>query len=324
MGKRADILKRRWRILKSSRGFHDSILFCVFVGIAAMFWLIMSLNDNVTKHLNVQFKLSNIPDTVTFITDPPVSFHVTVRDKGTNLLRNGVMKNPSVSYNFKDFADDGILRLSHTDIMTGLRQLFGSSVQISSCSLDSLRLTYTTNRGKRVPVVVSVNVSAASGYIISGPPIPDVRGVTVFSTKELLDTIMRAYTTTIVKRNLSETTVVEVAMRDIKGAKISPSKIKVTIPVEPLVNKETLVTVEAEGVPAGENLLFFPPKVPVSYFVPMSFFNETEVPVSVKVNYADIHRTGGDMVPLHISYYEDYVINPSLKTDSVEYSIVKW
>lgn len=322
-GKNLERWKSSWRSVRSSRGFHNAVLYLVFVGIAALFWLIMALNDNMTRNLTVGFRLTNVPDTVTFINDPPASFHVTVRDKGTSLLRNGVMKEPDLSFNFKDFSESGIFRLSHTDIMSGLKNLFGTSVQIQSCSLDSLRLSYTANRGKRVPVIVSVDVSAASGYIISGPPIPEVRAVTVFSNRDVLDTITRVYTSLVVKRNLSQTTVVDVKMRSVAGAKLIPNKIKVTIPVEPLVNKESLVVVEAEGVPQGESLLFFPPKVPVSYFVPMSLFNEEELPITVKVNYNEIYRTSGDKVPLKITGYPDYIINPELKTDSVEYSVVK-
>lgn len=324
MGKRADIIRDRWNRIRTSRGFHNILLYLEFVGIAVLFWIVMAMNDNVTKNLNVKLKITNVPDTVTFITVPPESFHVTVRDKGTNLMRNGVMKHPEINVNFRDYASDGILHLTYTDIQTGIKSLFGNTVQISSCSLDSLRLRYTTNPGKRVPVIVSVDIAAASGYIISGPPIPETRGVSVYSDRDVLDTVMRAYTSRIVKRNLSQTTVVNVPMVPINGARIIPSSIKVTIPVEPLVNKETVVSVEADGVPSGEKLLLFPPTVTVSYFVPMSMFNDDdEIPIKVKVNYTDIFKTGGDVIPLQLGQYPDYIVNPELKSDSVEYAIVK-
>lgn len=323
MGRRQESFKKQWEIVKSSKGFHNGLLYLVCVGIASMFWLIMALNDSVTRNLNIGFRVVNVPDTVTFINDPPSTFHITVRDKGSILLRTGLMKNQDLSFNFKDFSDNGIFRLSHTDIMSGLKTIFGASVQIQSCSLDSLRLKYTTNRGKRVPIVVSVDVSAASGYIISGPPIPEVRAVTVFASREMLDTLTRVYTSLMVKRNLSKTTEIQVKMNPISGAKLVPDKIHVTIPVEPLVSKESLVTVEADGVPNGEQLLIFPPKVPVSYFVPMSLFNENDIPIEVKVNYEDIFKTNKDKIPVKLSFYPDYIMNPELKTDSVEYSVVK-
>ncbi len=323
MGARLEKIKEKWRGMRASTGFHNFVLFLAFVAVAAFFWLVMSLNDNVTQTFDVDLKVENVPDSVTFINDPPATFHVTLRDKGTNILRSGILSHPHIGLNFRDYAENGIFRVTKTDINAAVKSTFGNSAQITAVSLDSLRLYYTSEKGRRVPVVVVADVSAASGMVISDAPKPLLHYALIYSYSEDIDTITRVYTQPIVRRNLSETTEVEIPMRPIPAVKIVPSKVKVKIPVEPLVKKESMATVSALNVPEGESLLLFPNRVQVVYYVPMSLFNSDLVPVEVSVDYRDIYKYSGDRLPVSIHSFADYVESPQMFTDSVEYTLVR-
>lgn len=309
--------------MRASTGFHNFVLFLAFVAVSSLFWIILSLNDNVTRTFDVDLKIDNVPDSVTFITDPPAIFHVTLRDKGTNILRSGIISNPRVGLNFRDYGEDGVFRLTKNEINAVVKGAFGNSAQITSVSLDSLCLRYTTDKGRRVPIVVLADVSAVPGMVISETPKPLQRSALVYSYSNVIDTITRVYTQPIVKRNMSSTTEVEVSLQPIPTVKIVPSSVKVLIPVEPLVKKESMATVTSNNVPEGESLLLFPNKVQVVYYVPMSLFNSDLVPVDVSVDYTDIFRYSGDRLPVRIRSYADYVESPRILTDSVEYTLVK-
>ena len=105
-------IKNRWRLLKAPSGFHNVMLFLEFVAVSALFWLILALNDSAQSNFNVRLQLTNVPDTVTFISDIPEKVHVSVRDKGTNLWRNGFMRTPTMQINFKEYGDNGVLRFT--------------------------------------------------------------------------------------------------------------------------------------------------------------------------------------------------------------------
>ena len=323
MGRRLHKLKENWRSIRKSAWFHDVLVYAAFVVVAGVFWIIIALNDNVTRTFRVAVKMENVPDSVTFISDPPVYMSVTVRDKGTNILRSGFMKHPTVHFNFKDYASKGLFRLSHNDITAALKNSFGSGVQVSSVSLDSLRLFYTTERGHRVPVIVKVDVSAASGYIISGLPVPKDRSVLLYSLGNAADSIRHVYTQVFTRSDLSATGTYRVALRPIANVKIVPDAIDIEIPVEPLVRKEGFATVEALNVPSGQSLLLFPNRVPVEYYLPMSQFSRDDIELEATVDYYDILRTTGSRLPLSMGSSPDFVIKPVLKADSVEYTVVK-
>lgn len=315
-------IRNEWKRIRTSSRFHNFMMFLIFVAIAAVFWFILALNDSVTETFQVRLSIQNVPDSVTFITDPPADLHVTLSDKGTNILRSGVVKHPTVNLNFRDYAHEGVFRLSAADMTAELKADLGVS-QITAASIDSLRLYYTTQPGKRVPVMVQSDVTASSGNIISGAPVSLTRFVNVYSYRDEVDTVHRVLTQRLVKKDLSQTSEFDVKLKPIQGVKIVPSQVKVRVPVEPLVHKETYVEVDVENLPAGASLLLFPNRVPVSFYVPMSRFNNENVPMHVVVDYNDTHRTRGSRIPVRVRDHAQGLINVELKTDSVEYTLVR-
>ena len=321
---RIDRFKERWQNLRNTNGFKNAMLFLVFVCVSAVFWFILALNDSAQTHFNVNIRIVNQPDSVTFISDVPERLHVSVSDKGTNLWRNGYLKHPSVNIDFKEYSNDGVLRYSYNDLINSLRETFGGSALITSVSLDSLQLTYTTNPGKKVPILVNCQVYPASGSTLEGSVKASPGSVYVYGSKEVLDTIKYVSTEPLTLRDLSETTEMEVKIQRLKNARPMPSKVVLQIPIEPLVRKETMVTVDAENVEDGNELLLFPSKVPVEYYVAMSRLNDDEDSnIHLVVDYHDIPLSKSGKLKVRSLGYPERLKNLKVMTDSIEYAIVK-
>lgn len=313
----------KWKKLKASSSFHSALIYLACLVTAALFWYILALNDNMQDSFFVKININDVPNNVTFISDVPDKVYVTIRDKGTSLMRHGHLKNPSIDIDFRRYASGGVLRYRRGDMLAALRTTFGTTATVSSVSLDSLHLDYTTNKGKRVVVVLDGDVSAASGYVISGHPEPDPTSVLVYSNSDIIDTIRKVSTMRFERTGLSENTTIEVKLRDLENARLIPDHVKVNIPVQTLVHKEVAVSVEPVNVPSGESLLIFPSKVRVGFYVPMGAFNDDQTDIVVNVDYNDISRVKSDRIPLYLSHYPSALVNVSLVTDSVEYTIVK-
>lgn len=315
-----------WKRAKSTSRFRNLLLFVVFVVIAALFWFILALNDSVQSSFEVKLQIDGVPDSVTFISDIPDDIHVTVRDKGTGLIRSAFFRKPTLHLDFKEFASqrhDHAVCVSRTELMSLIRRLFSPSAQVSSVSPDSIHIPYTDRPGKRVPVQVIADVTAASGSVVGGR-IRLSQGYTlVFGPDEIVDTITRIYTDRIVRRGLSETAVVEVGLRSVAGTRLIPSRIKATIPVEPLVNKRVMVEVETVNTPEGNSVLLFPQRVEVSYYVPMSRFNEDQRGIVVRADYASRGRGMSGRIPVKVLRAPSECINVMTLTDSLEYTVVR-
>lgn len=316
-------LADKWRRFRETAFFHDAVLFLVFVGVSTLFWIILALNDSAQDSFNVRLNIANVPDSVTFINDIPDKFHVGVRDKGTTLWRNHYRR-PTVSINFRDYADKGVLMFTHSDMQTALKSLFGTSAVITSTSLDSLKLVYTTNKGKRVPVDIDANITPASGSVIEGSPQASPSNVYVFGEQSVLDTIHLVRTQRISLNDLTENTKVTVKLNKIQNARVVPSTVEVKVPVEPLVRKEAMITITPINVPQNTSLLLFPSKVPVDYYVAMSRLGDDDDPsIELQVDYRGILESRNGKLRVRVANYPERLQNLSLKTDSVEYTIVK-
>lgn len=296
----------------------------VFVGISAMFWLILTLNESVQDGCIVNVRISNKPDSITFISEVPKTIHVEVRDKGSSLMRSMWFKTPTLNLNFRELADQGQLLCSRSDMMAALKETFGGNATIISSSVDSLRLVYTDQPGKSIPVLVAVRASAKAGYTVYGQPAADPTRVTAYGPREIIDTMTRVLTKSYVESDLSESRSFKSELKSIPGVRLIPSTVQVKVNVEPLVAKEEIVTVVAENVPHDENLLLFPSTVRVSYYVPMSEFSDERKSVRVVVDYNDVAAHMGERIPLRIEPVKGVnAVNPRLHSDSVEYTLVR-
>lgn len=321
--KTLQIIREKWQNLRNSRGFHNVALYLVFVVIASLFWLVMWLNDSIQETFDVRLRIYNVPDSVTFIDNPPAGLHVTVRDKGTSLLRSGLLHEPELQINFLEYAEGGVFRYSASDLYSSLRSTFGGSAQITSLSLDSLRLTYTTNPGREVPIVLKTDVTTAPGYVIAGRLRCSTNKVMVFSNDPSIDTLTSVHTLCLLKRNLSASEKMSVKVVAIPGAKIVPSAVQVYIPVEALVKKKSTVPVKVVNAPPNESLLIFPANVDVTYFVPLSKFNNDDADITVTADFNDMQAHRGRRMPVRVGSHGSGIVNVTLLTDSVEYTIVR-
>ncbi len=309
--------------MKSSSRFHSFLVFLGFVIVATIFWLVMALNDSVQNNFNVKVKVFNAPDSVTFITDVPEEFHVSVRDRGSNLFRLAVLSKPVMSLNFRDYASGGTFRVSKNDLLARLKSTFGGSATILSTSLDSINVTYTTNKGKKVPVKVLAEITPAPGKSLSGDLKAEPSTVMVYGSRSVLDTLNIIYTERIVKRDVTDNQTFHVNLKSIKGVRAVPGTVDVPVNVEALVSKTEVIPVKVIGVPEGESLLLFPAQVTVEYFIPMSSFSSGNLPgMSAEVLYKDALTSQSGKVHVSLVVSDKKVLNAHLRTDSVEYTIV--
>lgn len=314
-------IKEKWLQFKSSPKYHNWVVFIMFLIISSIFWFIITLNDDSQNDFIVELQINNIPKNVTFINDAPKEIHVNVRDKVVSLIRGGILKKAIINLDFNKYADKGIFRISSSELNSELRSVFGNAANIASSSIDSLRLIYTTFPGKRVKIVTNTDLTPALGSTINAQNVVP-QYVTLYSDANVLDTIKQVQTEKITKHNISDNITLQAKIRPIKGVKIIPEKVNIKIDVEPLVLRKSIVEILPKNVPNNENLMIFPSKTEVSFFVPMSKFNDPIGDIILQVDYNSISQNSNKIKVKVTSYPSEY-INVKSKIDSVEYTIVK-
>ncbi len=304
--------------LRSSRG-KDVLTYLMFVAVAFVFWVLMSLDTEVQRDFEVPMEVTEVPDSVTLIGQLPPTLAVSVKGKDSQLLRFMWGKMSPVKFKWADNASDGNMKLPGARLDSRLREYFGTGVEIVSCRPDSLRIPYTTQPGVKVKLLVQADIHPNLQYIVSGAPYANVDSVTLSSVNGIPHSLKVVSTEPIVKSDLKDTTRYEVKVKPIAGVRIIPDKVTVTVPVEPLIARKRMAVIEAQGVPEGKNLVTFPSKVEVSYLVPMSAYND-EYPLKAFVEYNDVKKPG-NKIPVTLSMLPSIYHSVSFSPESVEYII---
>lgn len=305
--------------LKSSRG-QNVLLYLLFVVVAFVFWIFLSLDAEAQRDFDVPVELQDVPDSVTIISQVPSTIGVSVKGKDSQLLRFLWGALAPIRFKWQDnIVGENALVVNHQKLDSKMRDYFGNGIQIVSCRPDSIRLSFTAQRGVNVKLRVQADIRPNLQYIISGPIMANVDSVTLYSVQDLPHSLKSVFTEPIVKSNLKDTMRYEVKVQPISGVRIIPDVVTVTIPVEPLIMRKRMVSIEAENLPEDVNLITFPSKVEISYLVPMSSYGD-DYPVKAYIDFNSIKRYKKKL-QVSLSSLPSVYHNVSFSPDSVEYII---
>lgn len=304
--------------LHSARG-KDVLLYLLFVCVAFVFWLMLSLDSEVQRDYDVPLVIEDVPDSVTFISALPSTVNVGVQAKGSQLLQYAWGHIAPVKFNFREFAADNVWALPTVKMESRMREYFGNGVLINSVRPDSLRLIYTSLPGEKVKLRIHGSVSTNLEYVLSGALSANVDSIAVYSRQPLPHDLTYVDTESFACRDLRDTTYVEVRLVPIPGMRLIPDRVRVCVPVEALVMKKQTVRIETVNVPENSTLITFPSKAEVSFLVPVSRFKDDDI-IRVFADYNDIKR-GSQYLPLHMPLLPHDISQASVTPDSVEYIV---
>lgn len=317
-GKAQKIKEKVTAALKSSRG-QNVLLYLLFVAVAFVFWVFLSLDTEVQRDFEVPVELQDVPDSVTVIGHVPEALGVSVKGKDSQLLRFLWGKMSPVRLKWQENIEGDALVLNRQKLDSKMREYFGNGVQIVSCRPDSLRLPFTSQPGVRVKLVVQADIRPNLQYILSGPIVANVDSVMLYSVADIPHSLRLVSTEPLVKSNLKDTMRYEVKVKPIAGVRIIPDVVTVTVPVEPLIARKRSVPIVVDNLPEGTNLLTFPSKAEISYLVPMSAYND-DYPVKAYVDFRAA-RPSRKKLPVSLSTIPSVYHNVSFSPDSVNYII---
>lgn len=308
-------------ISKTTRG-KNILTFLVFLVISTLFWFLMALNDRVQRSYEIPIQVVDIPEGVTLLSDVPNTLDVTVKDKGRALIRYDWGSAPTLMLRYKDFAQvsEDRLLVSEQQLNNFIREKFGSSAEVVSSKPDSISVRFTTLPGEKLPLFVDLDAQSAPQFIIYDKPVVPLDSVTVFSANGIPSKIISVSTERVSLRNLTDSTKVELKILAPLGMRVVPSRVSVTIPVQPLISKKRSIQVTTKNVPSGVNMLTFPASVEINYLLPMSLYSTDDYLPVATADYRKIDAAT-TTVPIEISNIPAYYRSLTSTPEKVEYII---
>ena len=311
-------------ILKAVRNFlfsglnKEFLIFLFFLALSGAFWLLMTLNETMEREFKIPVRLSGVPRNAVITGELPDTVRVTVRDKGFTLVTYDFR--PLV-FRFSNYADEdegkGVIPL--TDVQKQvLSQMYGSSklLQVKPGAFD-FYFTYGTS--KKVPVVFRGKITTSKSYYLAHTEFyPSM--VTVYANKQQLDKLQTVEIEPFNYRNLQDTIRQAVKIRKIRGVKIVPPTVRLSVYPDVLTEEAIEVPITAINMPPGMVLRTFPSKVTVRFTIGASLFRTIKPNLfKVVVDYEELAANPSDKCTLQLRSVPRSVSKASLEIDRVDY-----
>ena len=311
-------------ILKAVRNFlfsglnKEFLIFLFFLALSGAFWLLMTLNETMEREFKIPMRLTGVPGNAVITGELPDTVRVTVRDKGFTLVTYDFR--PLV-FRFSNYADEdegkGVIPL--TDVQKQvLSQMYGSSklLQVKPGAFD-FYFTYGTS--KKVPVVFRGKITTSKSYYLAHTEFyPSI--VTVYANKQQLDKLQTVEIEPFNYRNLQDTIRQAVKIRKIRGVKIVPPTVRLSVYPDVLTEETIDVPITAINMPPGMVLRTFPSKVTVRFTIGASLFRTIKPNLfKVVVDYEELAANPSDKCTLQLRSVPRSVSKASLEIDRVDY-----
>ena len=300
----------------------EFLIFLFFLALSGCFWLMMALNETYERELQIPVRLVGVPRNAVVTGDLPDSVRVVVRDKGFTLVtyEYGRWFRP-LSFKFSSFADEdtghGVIP-SADAIRQVQAQLYGST-KLLSMKPDKLDFYFTYGASKQVPVKFKGKVTTARTYYLAHTEfMPST--VTVYANKKQLDQLKYVEIEPFNYRNLQDTIHQTVRLQKMRGMKIVPSMVRLSVYPDVLTEESVDVPVSAINMPQGMVLRTFPSRVTVRFTVGASLFRTIRPEqFKVVVDYEELADNPSDKCTLQLRSVPRSVSKARLDINKVDY-----
>lgn len=293
-----------------------------FLALSASFWVFLALNDEYERDFAVALKLNSVPDHVVITTELPATFHVVLKDRGSQLLNYQYAGLPAINLDFRNYdRQSGHVVLSAADIAKQLQQKLSPTTKIVSYKSERLEYYFNNGLNVRLPVELKANLKTDQLYGISSIRVtPD--SVTAYAMPEVLDTLRSAITQSLNLTNISESRVCKVSLAKMRGVKFDPPFVRVKINVDQMTEKSVDVPVKRVNFPAGKTLRTFPSKVKIIFQVGMSMYRKiTADDFTLVVNYETLLKATDGKIHLYLKSVPAGVSHVRIVPSTVDFLI---
>ena len=311
-------------ILKAVRNFlfsglnKEFLIFLFFLALSGVFWLMMTLNETMEREFKIPVRLTGVPRNAVMTGELVDTVRVTIKDKGFTLVTYDFRP---LTFRFSSYADEdtgeGVVPVADVQKQV-LSQMYGSSklLQLKPGKFD---FYFTYGSSKKVPVVFRGKITTHKSYYLAHTEFnPSM--VTVYANKQQLDQLQAVEIEPFNYRNLQDTIRQMVKIKKIRGIKIVPPMVRISVYPDVLTEESVEVPVTAINMPPGMVLRTFPSKVTVRFTIGASLFRTIKPSLfKVVVDYEELAANPSDKCTLQLRSVPRSVSKASLEMYRVDY-----
>lgn len=301
----------------------EFLIFLFFFALSGAFWLLMAMNETYEREIVIPVRLVDIPDNVVLSSDTTTYVRLNVRDKGYSLLTYQYGdKLHTIKINFSNYVKkEGVGLVSTAELQKLLYQQLFSSSKIVSIKPYKIEYYFNYGQKQKVPVRLNGTVEPGQSYYFSKLELtPD--SVEIYANKSVLDSIKYLLTTRVNIKNVTDTLRQRLYLKRIRGVKLVPDTVLLTVYPDVLTEEKVEVPVTAVNMPEGKVLRTFPGRITVVFTCGASMFRSIHADqFKVIADYNEIVANPSDKCNIYLRIMPHGVRNARLTVSQVDYLI---
>ncbi len=296
---------------------------CLLLAIAG--WLFMALNNKYVYTAKTVLVYKNFPQNKAFHPLQSDTVDLQVEGTGWQLLFARLRVNPqSISISLDKLSNRNYILFSEQ--LYSVNGQLETSQKIISVRPDTLYFDFSKRTVKRVPVTLVSNLSFVKQFGISDDTELNPRYVTVSGPQEELSKIKTWETDTLKLRNIHDSVVTRVGMKQttLKNVSIFPGSVEVRLPVDEFTEKTVELPLKIINNNDYYNIKLYPKKIKITFMVALSSYqqvNEDFIEAFVDVNEWKLQKH--DQLTVKLARFPDYCKVVRLTPDKIDFIIEK-
>ncbi len=319
-------LQKKTKAFFQGENWKKAFVFLFFLLIAFGFWLLQYLQQTFEQEVYIPVRYEDTPAEMITADSLPDRILLRVRDKGTVLLNYSLGKQPGpLEISLSGLKEkERSFTITKTVLEKQILQHLSITTQLLFFTPEKIQIDYSPLQKKKIPVVITGEVTPATGYMFLDSVRIDPPEVWAYGSRDDLDTIQAIYTEEKEIKNIRKTLDEKVDLKAPKNIRLEEKSVLLTARVEEYTEKTLEIPVICHNLPDDRIVRFFPSTVELVIQVGLSRYNRvTESDVEISVDYNTLVQNKTLNIPVVLSRKPQWLTEYRISPENVEFLIEK-
>lgn len=320
-----------WLKAKNENGTTNRwVIFAYCVVVSFVFWLLIVFSNEYRSAVSFNIRYSHLPHDKMLANKLPAKVDMEVSASGFtflgsyfNQLSDTLLLDVSKIYN-SGKSKEYYMPLGSQTLQ--FEKQLGSQIKIQKIYLDTLHFYFDKKSFRVVPVKLNLTYACEKQFQLNGKVTMKPSQIVVQGPASVVDKIHVLNTETINLSHLKQTTlraVKIVTTEEMNNLEFSTLKVFIKIPVEKFTEASIELPVDVVNLPEFYSIKTFPDKVKITYLVGLSNYEKVNAELFALTAAYDKKEEGATSLKLNLSKAPDFIRNPRMETDKVEFILRK-
>jgi len=301
------------------------LTFLFFLLLAFGFWILQSLQQPFEMGFTVPIRYTNIPKEIILNNDIPAEIKVTVKDKGSALLKYTVGKKKYEKLEI-DLAQidpkKSVYIVSSKELATKISDYLSSNATLVSSVPDFLTIEYQSLQKKELPVVLSGKLTPSPGYLLTDTALFTPPKVYAYGAKNMLDSLSAIYTENVSIEDIHSLVNKKIKLMAPKGINLSRTEVELSVSAEEFTEKKMQIPVVCKNLPPNYKIHIFPSTVEVITPVILADYGKIDdIDFEVSIDYLDLIKSQNYTTNVTLTKKPDWIKSYRINPEKVEFLI---